>query len=78
MTMVRRTRSRQVREKQCTSDVAAEYMDHGDRLLVEDGDVIEMYSVDLTLAQHWNAAAWRGRRFNLEPFKQQRIAWDME
>ena len=37
--------------------IAAEYIDQGDRLLVEDGDNIELYSVDLTLAQHWYASA---------------------
>jgi class 3 adenylate cyclase len=64
--------------KQRTYYVAAEYIDHGDRLLVEDGKEIELYSIDLKLAQHWYAAAWRGKRFDLEPFKGQCIAWDME
>jgi class 3 adenylate cyclase len=65
-------------DKQRTYYVAAEYIDHGDRLLVEDGTKIELYSMDLKLAQHWYAAAWRGRHFDLEPFKGQCIAWDME
>lgn len=64
--------------KQRTYYVAAEYIDHGDRLLVEDGSRIELYSVDLKLAQHWYAAAWRGNRLDMEPFKEQCIAWDME
>lgn len=64
--------------KQCTYYVAAEYIDHGDRLLVEDADKIELYSVDLKLAQHWYAAAWRGKRFDLKPFNEQCIAWDLE
>jgi class 3 adenylate cyclase len=66
------------KNKQRTYYVAAEYIDHGDRLLVQDGKKIELYSIDLKLAQHWYAAAWRGRRFNLEPFKDQCIAWEME
>jgi hypothetical protein len=64
----KKKKKRRLPQKQCTYYVAAEYLDHGDRLLVEDGDAIEMYSIDLTLAQHWYAAAWRGRRFNLGPF----------
>jgi len=63
---------------QRTYYVAAEYIDHGDRLLVESGDTIELYSVDLTLAQHWYAAAWRGKPLDLEPFRTQRLDWDME
>ena len=66
------------KNKQRTYYVAAEYIDHGDRLLVHDGKKIELYSIDLKLAQHWYAAAWRGSHFNLEPFKDQCIAWEME
>ena len=47
-------------EPQRTYYVAAEYIDHSDRLLVEDGETIELYSLDLRLAQHWYARAWRG------------------
>jgi len=65
-------------KKQQTYYVDAEYSDHGDRLLVEDGNSIELYSIDLKLAQHWYAASWRGKRFDLSPFKEQRLDWDME
>jgi class 3 adenylate cyclase len=65
-------------KRQHTYYVAAEYIDHVDRLLVEDGDRIELYSLDLKLAQHWYAAAWRGNQFDLKPFKKQRIDSDME
>ena len=64
--------------KQRTYYVDAEYSDHGARLLVEDGNGIELYSVDLKLAQYWYAAAWRGKRFDLSAFKEQRLDWDME
>lgn len=64
--------------KQRTYYIAAEYSDHNDRLLVEDGDNIELYSIDLRLAQHWYAAAWRGKRFDLSPFAEQRLDWSME
>ena len=47
-------------ELQRTYYVAAEYIDYSDRLLVEDGETIELYSLDLRLAQHWYARAWRG------------------
>lgn len=63
--------------KQRSYYVGAEYNDHGDRLLVEDGDNIELYSVDLRLAQHWYAAAWRGKRFDLSQFVEQRLDWGM-
>jgi hypothetical protein len=55
--------------QQSTFYVAAEYIDRGDRLLVEDGHEIALYSVDLKLAQHWYAAAWRGRRLDLGPLQ---------
>jgi class 3 adenylate cyclase len=67
-----------LKKQQRTYYVAAEYSDHSDRLLVEDGDLIELYSLDLTLAQHWYAQAWRGERLDLGPFKAQRLDWDME
>src|SRR5687768_2919056 len=63
---------------QRTYYVAAEYNDHGDRLLVEDGDEIELYSVNLELAQHWYSAAWRGNRFDLAPFRSLRVGWSMD
>src|SRR5262245_19140906 len=53
-------------------------MDHPDRLLVEDGDNIELYSMNLTLAQHWYAQAWRGKVLDLTPFASQRLDWGME
>lgn len=65
-------------EPQRTYYVAAEYIDHSDRLLVEDGETIELYSLDLRLAQHWYAQAWRGERLDLAPFKTQRLDWDIE
>ena len=40
------------KNKQRTYYVAAEYIDHGDRLLVQEGKKIELYSIDLKLAQH--------------------------
>jgi class 3 adenylate cyclase len=58
--------------------IAAEYIDQGDRLLVEDGDVIGLYSVNLRLAQYWYASVWWGERFDLEPFREQRLDWGME
>jgi class 3 adenylate cyclase len=63
---------------QRTYYVAAEYIDSGDRLLVEDGDDISLYSVDLKLAQHWYAAAWRGKRFDLAPFVSQQLDSGMD
>jgi class 3 adenylate cyclase len=63
---------------QRTYYVGAEYIDHGDRLLVEDGDSIELYAIDLKLAQHWYAQAWRGKRLDLELFRAQRLDWGME
>lgn len=65
-------------EPQRTYYVAAEYIDHSDRLLVEDGETIELYSLDLRLAQHWYAQAWRGERLDLAPFKTQRLDWEIE
>jgi len=53
-------------------------MDHSDRLLVEDGDNIELYSMNLTLAQHWYAQAWRGKVLDLTLFASQRLDWGME
>lgn len=59
--------------------IAADYIDSGDRLLVEESDAdISLYSVDLTLAQHWYAAAWRGERLDLSPFAAQRLDWGMD
>ena len=58
--------------------IAAEYIDQGDRLLVESKDNIELYSVDLTLAQHWYASAWRGRFLDLTPFIPQQLDWGMD
>ena len=75
---MRKNSKPRAKNKQRTYYVAAEYIDHGDRLLVQDGKKIELYSIDLKLAQHWYAAAWRGSRFNLEPFNDQCIAWEME
>jgi class 3 adenylate cyclase len=63
---------------QRTYYVGAEYIDSGDRLLVEEGDDVSLYSMNLELAQHWYAAAWRGKRVDLEPFKAQRLDWGME
>jgi hypothetical protein len=67
-----------LKQQQRTYYVAAEYIDHNDRLLVEEGDTIELYSLDLRLAQHWYPQAWGGERLNLRPFKAQRLDWDME
>jgi class 3 adenylate cyclase len=64
--------------KQRTYYDGAEYMDHPDRLLVENSDTIELYSMNLTLAQHWYAQAWRGKVLDLSPFVSQRIDGDME
>lgn len=64
--------------RQKTYYVAAEYIDSGDRLLVEDGDDISLYSVDLKLAQHWYAAAWRGKRLDLAPFIAQQLDSGMD
>jgi hypothetical protein len=72
------SRTPPLKKQQRTYYVVAEYSDHSDRLLVEDGDLIELYSLDLTLAQHWYAQAWRGERLDLGPFKAQRLDWDME
>jgi class 3 adenylate cyclase len=58
--------------------IAAEYIDSGDRLLIEDGKEISLYSVDLTLAQHWYAAAWRGKRLDLTSFVSRRLDWAMD
>lgn len=63
---------------QRTYYVAAEYMDQGDRLLVEDGDNTELYSINLKLAQYWYAAAWRGERLDLAPFQELRLDWAMD
>jgi len=76
--LLKNSRKPEPEGKQRTYYVGAEYLDHGDRLLVEDTDQIELYSVDLTLAQHWYSAAWRGNRFDPKPFKDRCIAWDME
>lgn len=74
-----RNRAREVAQgTQCTYYIGAEYMDHSDRLLVEDGDTIALYSINLTLAQHWYAQAWRGKVLDLRPFLSQRIDWHME
>ena len=58
--------------------IAAEYADQGDRLLVEDGDTIEMYSVDLRVAQHWYADAWRGRPLDRAPFQDRLLDGDVQ
>ena len=58
--------------------LAGEYADQGDRLLVQDGDTIELYSVDLRLAQHWYSEAWRGRRFDCAPFRGQLLDGDLQ
>lgn len=76
--MPARATTRKKKAKQRTYYVAAEFIDHGDRLLVEDGDTIELYSVDLRLAQHWYSAAWRGNRFDVCPFKDKCIAWEID
>jgi class 3 adenylate cyclase len=75
---IKRTSKSESGSKQKTYYVAAEYVDHNDRLLVENGKNIELYSVDLKLAQHWYAAAWRGNRFDLSAFRDKRIGWDLE
>lgn len=71
-------RSQQSIATQRSYYVAAEYIDGGDRLLVEDGDDISLYSVDLTIAQHWYAAAWRGNQLDLTPFTVRRLDWGMD
>src|SRR6266850_403569 len=68
---VTRPQARPKRHRQRTYYLAAEYSDQGDRLLVDEGDRIELYSLDLRLAQHWYADAWRGRRFDTSPFNDQ-------
>lgn len=54
--------------KQRTYFLVGEYADEGCRLLIERGAEAELYSVDLGLAQHWYAAAWRGNAFDPGPF----------
>src|SRR5258707_13691133 len=63
---------------QRTYYIGAEYIDQGDRLLVETDDDVELYSIDLKLAQHWYAAAWRGKEFDLEPFRDHRLDRGMD
>lgn len=58
--------------------IAAEYTDSGDRLLVENRDGVDLYSIDLALAQHWYAAAWRGNPLDLTPFASRLLDEDIE
>lgn len=58
--------------------VGAAYNDEPDRLLVEDSANIELYTMDLNLAQYWYAQAWRGERLELAAFKTQRVDWGMD
>lgn len=76
--MSRRPRKAAAGPVQRTYYIAAEYIDSGDRLLVEDGADISLYSIDLALAQHWYAAAWRGARLDLDAFLAKRLDWRME
>jgi hypothetical protein len=76
--MRRRSRRSPSAATQRSYYVAAEYIDSGDRLLVEDGDDISLFSIDLTLDQHWYAAAWRVKRLDLPPFVAQRVDRGMD
>ena len=66
------------RSRQRTYYISAEYADQGDRLLVEGVDRIALYAVDLRLAQHWYATAWRGRPFDKSPFHEQLLDGDVD